>query len=485
MSNFSSMIAQGDLARRGLLDVAAVAAAADLLAWLDKSEIETVRVLFADQHGVLRGKTLVAGALASVFRSGLAVPSTLMLKDTAHKTVFPVWSADPGVAGGMAGAGDLLLVPDPASFRALPWTDGSAWIFCTPRFKSGAPIPFAPRSVLQTAIDRLAETGKALVVGLEVEFQVFETLDPRLDHAAATMPGHPVLTRNLAQGYQFLTETRYDALEGVMNDLRRHCQALGLPIRSMEVEMGPSQLEFTFDPADPMTHADAMMMFRAMVKEVCARKGLHATFMCRPNLENAAASGWHLHQSLVDTGTGTNLMIPPPGADLGETASGWIAGLLDHATESCLLTTPTVNGYKRYRPHQLAPDRIQWGRDNRGAMIRALMAPGDPASRVENRVAETTANPYYFFASQILSGLDGLTRGLRAPEPVETPYDSAATRLPESLLSAIQAFEASAFYRAQLGDAFVDYLARIRRSEWDRYHLAISDWEQAEYFGLY
>jgi glutamine synthetase len=178
-------------------------------------------------------------------------------------------------------------------------------------------------------------------------------------------------------------------------------------------------------------------------------------------------------------------MIPPPGADLGETASGWIAGLLDHATESCLLTTPTVNGYKRYRPHQLAPDRIQWGRDNRGAMIRALMAPGDPASRVENRVAETTANPYYFFASQILSGLDGLTRGLRAPEPVETPYDSAATRLPESLLSAIQAFEASAFYRAQLGDAFVDYLARIRRSEWDRYHLAISDWEQAEYFGLY
>ena len=150
-----------------------------------------------------------------------------------------------------------------------------------------------------------------------------------------------------------------------------------------------------------------------------------------------------------------------------------------------MLTTPTVNGYKRYRPHQLAPDRIQWARDNRGAMIRGLMTPGDTASRIENRVAETTANPYYFFTSQIVSGLDGLERGLRAPEAVETPYDSNAIALPESLLSAIQSFERSDFYRAALGDVFVDYLSRIRRAEWDRYHLTVSEWEQAEYFGLY
>jgi glutamine synthetase len=144
-----------------------------------------------------------------------------------------------------------------------------------------------------------------------------------------------------------------------------------------------------------------------------------------------------------------------------------------------------VNGYKRYRPHQLAPDRIQWGRDNRGAMIRALMEPGDPASRIENRVAETTANPYYFFASQILSGLDGLNRGLHAPDPVEAPYGGPAKQLPESLLNAIQHFEGSTFYREALGDTFVDYLTCIRRSEWNRYHLTISEWEQAEYFGIY
>ena len=63
----------------------------------------------------------------------------------------------------------------------------------------------------------------------------------------------------------------------------------------------------------------------------------------------------------------------------------------------------------------MAPNRIGWGEDNRGAMLRALLAPGDPASRVENRVADSTANPYFALAFQILSGLDGLENGLTPP----------------------------------------------------------------------
>ncbi len=485
MSEIQEKIAAGALAQKGLLDGDAVRAAAALVERISGSDLETVRVLFADQHGILRGKTIVAGAITSIFTSGIAMPSTLLLKDTAHKTVFPVWSDDPDLPGGMTGAGDVLMLPDAATFRILPWSPKSAWISCDPHLKDGGSLEFSPRDVLKRAIASLSTRNIAMVVGLEVEFHIYQLVADRLDHAEAPMPGQSPLTRNLTPGYQFLTEQHYDLMEPVLDDLRRHCQALGLPVRSMEIEMGPSQFEFTFDPADPLSHADNMMMFRAMVKETCARRGLHATFMCKPNVANAAASGWHLHQSLVDTKTGENLLVPSADGEITDTASGWIAGLLEHACASCLLTTPTVNGYKRYRPHQLAPDRIQWGRDNRGAMIRALMEPGDPASRIENRVAETTANPYYFFASQILSGLDGLNRSLRAPDPVETPYDGSATQLPESLLSAIQHFEGSTFYRDVLGDKFVDYLATIRRSEWNRYHLTISEWEQAEYFGIY
>lgn len=485
MNEFKQQIEAGALAQAGLLDTATIDATAALLVRVADSDLETIRVLFADQHGVLRGKTIVASALASIFTNGLAAPSTLLLKDTSHRTVFPVWSANPGVAGDMGGAGDILMLPDPGTFRILPWSPHAAWIFCDPRLKSGAVIPFAPRDMLKAAVAKLAGHNLDLIVGLEVEFHVFERLDAKLDHGDATMPGHPVHTRNLAQGYQFLTETRYGTLEPIMDVLRRTCQAMGLPVRSMEVEMGPSQFEFTFDPSDPLTHADNMMMFRTMVKEVCAARGLHATFMCRPNVENGAASGWHLHQSLMDRTTGQNVMMPPDDGMLSPQASGWIAGLLTHAAESCLLTTPTVNGYKRYRPYQLAPDRIQWGRDNRGAMIRGLMSPGDPASRIENRVAETAANPYYFFTSQILSGLDGIVSGASAPDPIEAPYDDGPTRLPANLQSAIHMMDGSAFYRAALGDAFVEYITTVRQAEWDRYHMAVSEWEQAEYFGLY
>jgi glutamine synthetase len=486
VSDFRTKVAGGALARMGLLDTDTVDRAAELLARVAASDLETVRVLFADQHGILRGKTVVADALVSAFTSGIALTSTLLLKDTAHRTVFPIWGADGGGFGGvMRGGGDFLMVPDPATFRVLPWSPHSAWILCDPVFRSGDPIPFSPRGVLKSAMARLANKGMNLVTGLEVEFHVFEVVDPRREHVDATFPAAPPLTRNLAPGYQYLTEIRYAMMEPVIDDLRRNCQQIGLPVRSTEVEMGPSQIEFTFDPDTPLAHADNMVMFRTLVKEVCARRGLHATFMCRPKVENAAASGWHLHQSLIDTKTGRNLMMPAGDGALTDEAGGWIAGLLEHAAPSCVFTTPTVNGYKRYRPQQLAPDRIQWARDNRGAMIRSLMAPGDPASRIENRVAEPTANPYYFFAAQILAGLDGIARGLAPPPPVETPYEGAAPALPKSLIEAIEAFEASVFFRKALGDDCVDYLTHLKRAEWERYLMTVSEWEQTEYFGIF
>ena len=207
--------------------------------------------------------------------------------------------------------------------------------------------------------------------------------------------------------------------------------------------------------------------------------------MCSPKVEGAAASGWHLHQSLVDGKSGKNLFMPKKQGELTPLASNWIAGLLSHAAECCLLTTPTINGYNRYQQFLMAPDRIQWGVDNRGAMIRGLMQPGDKASRLENRVAETAANPYYFFASQIFSGLAGIEGGMIAPSPVETPYNSEGEVLPKSMIEAVEAFENGTLLKAQISAKFIDYLSQIKRAEWLRYSAADSDWEQKEYFDLF
>ena len=153
-----------------------------------------------------------------------------------------------------------------------------------------------------------------------------------------------------------------------------------------------------------------------------------------------------------------------------------------------------LNGARPVVPVTLLGERLVLFRDNQGELgligrhclhrgADLYFAPGDPASRVENRVADSTANPYFALAFQILSGLDGLENDLTPPPPLANPYDDDdAELLPRSLLAAIESFEASEMYRAALGDEFVSYLTRLKRAEWDRYLMTVSEWEHAEYF---
>ena len=479
-------IANGLFATTGLYDGEAIKLAHAHCKHALSEGIETIRIVFPDQHGILRGKTVTSRKLESVFSKGLGVPSTLLLKDTAHKTVFDVWGGTNSIDGlSLNGAGDLLMAPDPDTYTCLPWSEHSAMLICDIRHRSGQDVSFSARSVLKKAIAALAKQGYAATFGLEVEFQIFRRTDDGLQHSDATMPAAPIRTTNLTQGWQYLTESRYDEVEEILDVLRRSAEAMGLAPCSMEIEMGPSQFEFTFDPSDPLQQADRFVLFRTMVKEVCHKRGLHASFMAKPRLPNAAANGWHIHQSLLSLDSGINAFMPAEPNKLTDQAGNWLAGLLQHAEACCLLTTPTVNGYKRYAPYQLAPNRIQWGTDNRGAMIRTLLYPQDKASRIENRAPDTTANPYFAFAAQLLAGLDGLNNNLKPPRRTQSPYDGEARMLPSNLNDAIEAFEASTLFRNTLGSEFVNYLTHIKRTEWDRYLMSISEWEQAEYFNLY
>jgi glutamine synthetase len=161
-----------------------------------------------------------------------------------------------------------------------------------------------------------------------------------------------------------------------------------------------------------------------------------------------------------------------------------VAGLLAHAGAACALTTPTINGYKRYRPFTLAPDRLVWGRDNKGAMLRVVGGPGDEATRVENRVGEPGANPYLYLAAQIVSGLAGIAAGLEPSAPADAPYDTDAPALPRSLIDALAAFRGSEAFRAALGPTFHDYYCRLKEAEIARFLSEVTDWEQREYLSL-
>jgi glutamine synthetase len=301
-----------------------------------------------------------------------------------------------------------------------------------------------------------------------------------------TQPGTPPTVSPLQHGYQYLTEIRYDEIEPIFGELRRGLKALDLPLRSEEVEFGPSQIELTFSPCEGMQTADNAVLVRSAVKQICQRLGYHATFMCRPNIPNLFSSGWHLHQSLIDKDSRENQFVPQTDDEhLSELGSRYLAGILRHARASCILAAPTINAYKRYRPNSLAPDRIQWGCDNKGAMLRVIGGARSGATRIENRIGESAANPYLYLASQVLSGLDGIESKAVPPPPVEEPYSSDAEQLPRSLIEAISAFRECNFYRKALGDEFVDYLVTIKQAEIDRFLAEVTDWEQREYFEMF
>ena len=473
--------------RHGLWDADQMAAAAEVMELARADGLEVVRFSFADQHGILRGKTIMADGVAQAMESGVTMTTTLLAKDTAHKTIYPVWTEGGGFGmTEMTGGGDFVMVADPTTFRILPWAQGTGWMLCDIYFPDGTPVPFSTRRVLQGQIARLADKGYDFLAGLEVEFHVFSLDDPKLAPEQAGQPAVPPDVSLLAHGFQYLTEIRTDEHEVINEILRRDLVALGLPLRTTEVEFGPSQFEYTFHPGIGIDPADNMILFRNAVKQICRRQGYHATFMCRPGLANIFSSGWHLHQSLRNIKTGENVFMPDDDKVLlSPIGRHYVAGLLAHASGASVFTTPTINGYKRLRPYTLAPDRAVWSRDNRGAMIRALGRPDDPASRVENRIGEPAANPYLYMASQIIAGLDGIERGEEPADPAETPYDVEAAALPRSLMEAVAALRDDTLFRDILGDQFIDYILALKEAEIARFLLEVTDWEHREYFELF
>ncbi|SIT44146.1 Glutamine synthetase family protein [Paraburkholderia piptadeniae] len=460
------------------------AAYAELLERLKKRDVQVVRFSFPDQHGLLRGKTLVVDEAIKALKCGVTLTTTLLAKDTSHRTVFPVYTMGGGFdMPEMQGACDTMMIADPETFRVLPWAPHTGWVLCDVYFNNGRPVPFGTRHLFRRALEQLGNHGFEFCSGLEVEFHVFKVASPNMKPEHAGQPGVPPDIELLSHGYQYLTELRYDAVDEVMEMLRRGIEGLGLPVRSLEVEYGPSQFEFTFAPTKGVRSADDMILFRSAVKQICQRNGYHATFMCRPRIPNVVSSGWHLHQSLVRVADGKNAFMPADDtAPLSASGQHYLAGLLAHAQGATALSTPTINGYRRYRPYSNAPDRANWGRDNRGVMLRVLGGANDPATRIENRIGEPTANPYLYFGSQVLSGLDGLRRKLALPPSADTPYETQADALPRTLGDAIAALRTDECLREGFGSAFIDYFCKLKEAEIDRFNLEVTEWEHREYF---
>jgi glutamine synthetase len=482
-----------------LLSDSAVAHAGEVAERILTQRLRTVRLAVVDQHGILRARALSPDAAIAAMSNGLDFSGAIYSLDTGNNVFVPPFAAGGGFGiAEFTGFPDIVLVPDPATFQILPWADRTGWLLCDAYFANGQPVPLDGRGLLRRQLAALRGLGYDFTVGLEVEFSIFTPANAPLtpEHAGFT-PAPPAVSV-FERGYQFLSETRLDSMAGTLTAIRDALWQLGLPPRSMEDEWGPGQIEMTFAPMKGLAAADAAVLFRSTVKQVCHRRGLLATFMCRPRLANITSSGWHLHQSLTTRPDGGNAFASDD-QPLSPVGLSYVAGLLEHAVPSLPFAAPTVNGYKRFRPYSFAPDRVAWAVENRGALVRVQGSPGDAGAHVEYRAGEPAANPYLYLAASLAAGMDGVRRELTPPPAIEAdPYAAQGlVPLPSSLAEAVRALDEDPFYRGAFGDTLVYYLVMMKRAEIGRYEAAlaeigrvdsadeVSDWEMREYFEFF
>ena len=290
----------------------------------------------------------------------------------------------------------------------------------------------------------------------------------------------------LSQGYQYLTETRFDQIEPVLEIVRREIIALGLPLRSIEVELGPSQCEFTFQPQVGLSPADTMMLFRSAVKQICRRQGYHASFMCRPKVAERAVkrlapapiAARPAHRTPMLSRRTTRKCSRRMGRN-------FLAGLLAHARAAAAFTTPTINGYKRYRSYSLAPDRVIWGRDNRGVMIRVL---GSRRSRRRGSKTGSASRPPIRISTwpRRSSPVSTAWSACSSPDPRRIPPTRRRRNCCRraSMRRCARCAMIPAWRTGSAAD-FIDYYLRIKEAEIARYRAEVTEWEQREYFELF
>src|SRR6266446_3811685 len=468
---------------------------------VQKEKLQFVRLAWADPHGASRAKAVTVPAFIAALATGYNINVATTTLDSANARIFSSSTRGGGMGlAEMTGSPNLTIIPDPSTFRVLPWAPGVGWVLCDEYFTSGVPFHFSPRHLLRRQIERLAGAGMGSIVGLEIEWYLLRVAEDRLTDEHVGSPGvrgKPIGTVPPEPGFSYHSESNLDLMQPVLSALAEHFEAIGLPLRSIENEWGPGQVECTFAARPALEAADHALLFRTAARQICRRMGHFATFMCRPALTGYYSSGWHLHQSLRDGKSGRNLFMPErEGEHLSPRGRAFLGGLMTYAAPSTAFATPTVNGYRRFRPNSLAPDRASWCYDHRGVMIRVLGAPGDEATRLENRSGEPAANPYLYILSQIVAGLDGIENALDPGPAEDDPYNASRPMLPTSLPAALEALEREPLFRAQLGDVFIDYFLKLKRNEAGRFAQWLKEtggserdeptaWEQNEYFDFF
>jgi len=434
---------------------------------MEERDIHFIRLWFTDVLGLLKSVAIAPAELETAFDEGIGFDGS------AIEGFTRVYEAD------------MLAVPDPATFQLLPWHDqrgGTARMFCDIITPGGTPSPADPRQVLKRALKKAADLGFTCYTHPEIEFYLFKALD-----GAPIKPLEPI-----DSGGYFDHTPR-----GSVNDFRRMAiemlELMGISVEFSHHEAGPGQNEIDLRYADALTMADNIMTFRTVIKQAALAHGAYASFMPKP-LADQPGSGMHTHFSLFESDQNAFYQA---GAEyeLSRTARSFMAGLLRHAPELCLITNQFVNSYKRLCGGAEAPNYVCWGHNNRSALLRVPMYKLGKAqtARVEFRGLDSSTNPYLAFAMILAAGLKGVEEKYELPPEAEDDVWALSDGerralgikpLPTSLADATRVMQTSELAAETLGEHVFDFVLRNKTQEWSDYRAQVTDYELSTFLPL-
>lgn len=415
---------------------------------IEDSDLERIVLELVDIHGVSRSEQVSREHFLETWEQGYTYPIAIM--SCTPRTVPAAGSQ----YGHEANYPDGYLMPDPETFRIVPWLPKTGRVLCDFHHADGTPIEAYPRELLRGVREAIPPEFD-FSVGSELEFYLLdESYQPVTDHAHEAVSW---VTEQASEWYARLDDWA-DVYE--------------VPLDLMHHEYGPGQFEVLFGHGDPFEQAERAFDFKRLVKQTSRSVGRRATFMSKPFPEESG-SGYHLHVGLsID---GRNAFAGDDG--LSDRGRHFVGGLLEHIDALTALQAPTLNAYKRFEPGSFVPSTASWGFDNRMAAVRV---PID-SPRVEFRIGGADANPYVVIASTLAAGLHGIDAEIEPDEPIDG--DPAGER-PDLLRTpelALRALEDDEVLVDALGESFVREYVSVQRQGLADFRDAVTEWERESY----
>jgi len=365
---------------------------------VNDAELRFVRFLWCGNDGTIRAKASSRHGLGGRMRAGIGLTVAMQAMNSLDQ-LQPV--------EGMGPVGEVRLVPDPETFRVLPYAPASGAVICDHIGLDGEPASVCQRSFLRRQTARLADHGAMLEASFENEFTLAVPADG----------GYRPVDESLCFSTIGMT-TAQEYVETLASALDRQ----DIVLEQYYAELGHGQQEISTGHAPALRAADEQLFVRETIRGVASQLGYVASLAPKP-WPDAAGNGGHVHFSLWTEDGSRNLFYEPTSPDrLSATARNFVAGVLAHLPGLCGLAAPSFNSYRRIVPQYWAGAFTAWGHDNREAPVRVpsvFSGMEEASTNVELKAADATCNPYLALGALIAAGLDGLEQRLEPPEPIQ------------------------------------------------------------------